>query len=119
MTPHVNYDEWGEVINGPETFKAVAQHIAHGGSAFIGWNDGDVTHLDILFSLTPVKAGLVQGGLNQGQNLFVSIMRIGAFGFDINNPDTHPNYYAQKLGITGSVTIEKLAELIDGIKEAL
>ncbi len=40
MTPEVNYDEYQEVINGPKTFAAIADHLKHAGSAIIGWNDG-------------------------------------------------------------------------------
>lgn len=117
MKPSLNYDEYGEVINGELTYAAIAQHLIHG-SAIIGWNDEEFTHYDILFTLMPFKAGMLQGGLHQGRNLFVSIMRVGAFGFDIARPDTHPSYYAEKLGLD-STTAGKVADLINGIKREL
>lgn len=120
FSPDIDYDEYGEVINGPRTAAAIAMHLLHGGSALVGWNDGEATHFDILFTLEPFKSGIVQGGLHSGRNLFVSIMRIGAFGFDVSRPDTHPSYYAEKLHLDGpNVTTEKLAELINGIKELI
>jgi hypothetical protein len=116
----MNTDEYGEVVNGVSTYKEIAHQLKHTGSAFIGWTDEEGSHLDIVFCLEPSIFGHVQGGLHLGRNLFVNIMRVGAFGFDIHHTDTSANYYAEKLHLEGSnVTTDKLGELINGVKVEL
>lgn len=64
----------------------------------------------------------IQGGIRPGFDLFVSIMRWGAFAFEINEADTHPGYYEEKLanrGPLGDTTREVLAELINGVRKLL
>jgi len=113
-------DEYGEVINSDETYQAIARKLCITGSMLIGWTDEDGTHVDILFTLTPKKRGNIQGGLHLGTNLFVSIMRLGAFGFDIHEVDTPSGYYAAKLNLGGpNATTDKLADLINGVKDEL
>lgn len=115
----MNYDEYGEVINGEKTYKAIAADLAQS-PVLIGWTDQNGTHLDILFALTAQKHGTVQGGV-RGGDLFISIMRWGAFGFSIDEKETHAGYYDEKLGNRGSLgpTAEPLAELINGVKKYL
>ena len=60
----------------------------------------------------------MQRGL-RGNELFVSIMSIGAFGFDINNSKRYPGYIGEKLTLSGKKTREKLTELINGIIKEL
>lgn len=112
-------DEYGTVLNAPETFEAIAKNIRGGFSVLIAWTDEEGTQFDILFARHPITNGPVQGGI-QSSDLFVSIMRIGAFGFDISNTDTHPSYYAEKLHLrSGGLSCDKLAELINGIKKSI
>lgn len=46
--------------------------------------------------------------------MFVSIMRIGAFGFLIDS-EKHSGYIGEKLNLGDNITTEKLIELINGI----
>lgn len=121
VMPLVNYDDEMEVINGPLTFHAVAQHLSHG-SAILGWTDGHGTHFDVMFTLAPFPAGSMMGGIKMFGYLYVSIMRVGAFAFRIDLPDTEAGYYGEKLHIEGgndNETLVALAELINGIKKEL
>ena len=92
-------------------------------AVIIGWSDGSGTHLDILFTLHALRYGdQIQGGISPQSDLFVSIMRWGSFAFEINEADTHPGYYEEKLGNRGPFgepTREGLAELINGVKKLL
>ncbi len=112
----MNYDEYGEVINGDLTYKGIAEELKSN-AVLVGWTDQDGTHFDVLFTLTTLIYGTVQGGIKK-KDLFVSIMRKGAFGFEVENIDTHPNYYSEKLAGMGS-TAEKFAELVNGVKKYL
>jgi len=118
----MNHDEYGEIVNGEKTYKEIAEELKGGNNMLIGWTDQNSTHLDILFSHPAVPYGTnIQGGV-RGTDLFVSIMRWGAFGFEIEHKDTHPGYYNEKLGNRGSFGTEcseKLAELINGVKKYL
>lgn len=133
----MNINEYHEVMNGEETYKAIALRLKEHHSVFIGWVDEHATHFDILFSygadaslgqvLNGVfvadhfLSGSFQGGVRP-TDLFVSIMRVGAFGFDVENTDTDWGYYDEKLGgrfKLGETTATKIAELINGVKKAL
>lgn len=83
-------------------------------SVIIGWTDEKYTHLDLLFNYVPFKQGMLQRGL-RGNELYVSIIGIGSFGFDVNNSDKVAGYISEKLNINGEPTISKLAELINNI----
>ncbi len=115
----MNTDEYFEVINGEETYKEIASELKLNANVMIGWTDEHGSHLDILFSLNVKKEGNWQGGLSQN-DLFVSIMRVGAFGFRVGEIDTHYSYYGEKLYLGAvSLTTKKIAELINGVKKEL
>lgn len=61
---------------------------------------------------------MLQRGL-RGNELYVSIIGSGAFGFDVNNNDKAGGYIAEKLNINGNPTVTKLAELINNIIKRL
>ena len=67
----MNLDEWGEVINGEETYKGIAEEL-HNKSVLIGWTDGNGTHFDILFTYRAYIAnrGTIQGGVKQNDLIF-------------------------------------------------
>lgn len=110
---------YGEIINYENTYKDIAE-ILKEQSVIIGWNDDKYTHLDILFSCGAYKqsGNYLQRGL-RGRELFVSIIGLGAFGFDINANEKAPGYIAEKLNINGEPTVEKLGELINGVIKEL
>ncbi len=112
-------DEYGTVVNNPETYSFIAKALLKDGNILIPWADGEGSQLDILLNLlfTPV-VGPIQGGI-KSDYLFVSIMRVGAFGFRVESTDTTGDYYAEKLGIKSGATAEKLAVLINGVRKEL
>lgn len=105
-------DQYEVVTNSEDTYNAVAACLRDHGSVIIAWTDGEGTQFDILFTLKPLQCGPVQGGIRGPSDLFVSIMRIGAFAFELGESDTHPAYYAEKIGVGGA----QLAELINGVR---
>lgn len=111
-------DEYGEVLNHKNTYQDIAQKLKSYGRVLIGWTDEHSPHFDILFIVKPDIAGHIQGGLRYN-DLFVSIMRIGTFGFIIDKEDTHYGYIGEKLNLGNNITTEKVAELINGVKKEL
>ena len=116
----MKHDEYGEVINHEETYDAIAEVLRAVGHLLIGWTDQEGTHFDILLvSGVPSYGTNIQGGIHPARDLFVSIMRRGAFAFDTGNDDTHPGYYDEKLGGGLGTSKEPLAELLNQVKRRL
>lgn len=110
----MNTNKYQEVINGEDTYKIIAGLLSSGLPVFIGWTDEKHTHYDILFTYGPDSIGVHQCGL-KFDDLFVSIMRIGAFGFKIDSLK-EPGYVAEKLFLGRlDESVEALTELINGI----
>lgn len=115
----MDYDIYGEVINGERTYEWIANDLKEGLCVLIGWTDQNSTHFDILLKRGVQKYGTnIQGGI-KGSDLFISIMRRGAFGFEPDHLTTSGGYYDEKLGGGMGDTREALAELINGIKSKL
>lgn len=113
-------DEYGEVLNSPETFKHLAETIRAKGSTVIGWTDQQGSHLDILLVARPEQFGLLQRGLRGSTDLFVGIAGYGMHAFAIRAYDKLcPGYCAEKFGSQKNVTWVKVAELIDGVADAI
>jgi len=119
-----NEDSYGTIVNGEniDTFEWAAEMLSTFGSVIFAWTDQEGTQLDILLTyktgFSPSNISLLQDGVRHN-DLFVSIMRMGSFGFEISHDDTFPSYYAEKLGLGGEATAEKLAVLLNGIKREL
>ena len=113
------YDEYGDVVNHEQTYQALAQKLKKDGSVIIGWTDGQGSHHDVLFNLQPKQFGSLQGGMRGSTDLFVSVMRVGCFGFDKSRMDTFHTYTGEKLGIGGSATTVELTELINQVRKQL
>lgn len=112
----VSYDDWREVMNSDQTYEEVARILRSGTPVVLGWTDGGGTHLDVLFAWRARQYGSLRGGLRAGTDLFVSVMRIGAFGFEApGNGPSHVNYISSKLGST----TDALADLINGVRQRL
>lgn len=113
-------DEYGEVINGKETYEDIASNIGDREPLLFGWTDGQGTHFDILIVYRAYceNSASLQGGIRPS-DLFVSIMRVGAFGFEVNDLVKHPGYIAEKLGVRLDwglgTTAKALADLITGV----
>ena len=115
----MNKDEYGEIINGVETYRDIVHYLKTNGSIIIGWTDEEFTHYDILFScnVIKIKGNELQRGL-RWTDLFVSIIGVGAMGF-ITDEEKSPAYVGEKLNLNVNYTTIKLTELINGIiKEA-
>ena len=118
----VDVDEYREVINGNKTYNTIANSISDFSSALIGWTDRVGTHLDILFCYMPgyISSSYFQRGI-RGNELFISIIGTGAFGFKLSQEKLAPGYIAEKLGIQnfGDDLINAFAELVNNVKSKL
>ena len=115
----MNIDDYGEIINGSYTYKGIANRLKEGESVIIGWTDEKHTHLDLLFNFKTYKEGMLQRGL-RGNELYVSIISLGAFGFDVKDREIHEGYISEKLNIPYiEPTVSKLAELINSVIKEL
>ena len=108
-------DEYGEVINGENTYSGIANFlIGWGENVIIGWTDELGTHYDIFFSLNNTGGvGDFQRGIRT-DDLFVGIVAHNFYGFDIES-EKHWTYIAEKLRLGENKTAEKVAELINGV----
>ena len=93
----LSQDEYGYVTCIPENARAVAEGIVNGKNLFISIGEEE-THYDVLFCLlTTDKIAIPQGGIRQS-DLFISIMRKGAFAFEVKGEiDNSTGYYSEKL----------------------
>jgi hypothetical protein len=120
----VDTDTWGEVINGPNTVRTIVDGLKTGWPVVIGWTDGRASHHDVLFTVVKDIHGHLQGIHPTAQSipstiLFVSVMRIGAFGFVMEHDATFVvRYVAEKLGV-GGATAEALAALMNDVVKEL
>ena len=108
----MNYDFYGEVINGKETFETIANLIKNGETVGIGWTDEDYTHFDIIFKLGINKFGNFQRGIRSNY-LFVSIIDHTSYAF-VSDDIKEGNYIQEKLRMDNSCG-DKLKELINGV----
>ena len=111
-----NYASFGEVINGKETYNAIAKALKNNEAIGIGWTDEKYTHLDIIFKLGITKIGYFQRGMRD-YYLYVSIIGHNCFAFI---PDTikEGNYIQARMNMENSCG-DKLAELVNGVIESL
>lgn len=116
----MNRDGYGEIINGLETYSEIAEKLKEGKSIIIGWTDEECTHLDILFTGGAYKqeGNYLQCGL-RNDDLFISVMRYGSFGFYTNDDEISAGYLGEKLNLSGQPTLDKLAELINSVKRVI
>ena len=114
----MNVDEYGEIINGEDTYREIAKHLMNGESVGIGWTDEDSTHFDIIFTLGIKKYGLFQRGIKTN-DLFVSIIGWSSYGFKTDDIKLG-GYIQEKLRLSNyDITGEKVKELINGVIECL
>ena len=117
-TLSMNFDNYGEVINGKATYLAIAKHIYFNNLILIGWTDELGGHYDILFAYRTLVQGTdIQRGI-KGSDLFISIIGKGAFGFKVEK-DKMSSYVAEKLNLSDDKSTEKLTELINGVIKEL
>ena len=110
----MNVNNYGEVINGKDTYEIIAEGIRLGKTVGIGWTDEIYTHLDIIFKLgLDIKSGNFQRGIRSNY-LFVSILDHTSYGFCVENGTKLGGYIQEKLRMQDECG-DKLAELINGI----
>lgn len=115
----MNKDQYGEIVNGEETYQTIADALSGTGSIIFGWTDEDGIHFDILMTRFPIIEGTIQGGIGANY-LYVSIMRMGAWGFKVDlDGSVTDNYVKEKLGVNGDSEAKALAELINGVKSKI
>ena len=112
---------FADIVEGPNTYKTIAGELRQSNVCLAGWNDQDFTHHDVLFALKPRHFGNIQGGIRPEGYLFVSVMRIGAFAFNLHREaPLDPDYVNEKLGGSlGEPVRERLTALINGVMENL
>lgn len=111
-------NEWNEVVSSDETVQAIVHDMLLRDRVIIGWNDGNGSLMDVLFTYDPTRVGS-SSKLDPGPGkLFVSVMGYGAFGF---GPGGYlaPGYFAEKMGVEPNVTWEELAKLVTDVRTAL
>ncbi len=117
---YMDRDSWNEILNGERTYIAIANELAANGTVFIGWTDGLHSHFDILLT---AHVTLPQGHFQRGikpHDLFVSVMSVGAFGFEILDADVDGGYVDEKFGkFFGTATADQIAHLISGVRRKL
>lgn len=115
-------DNYDQVINGTETYNAIAVELISTGKCIIGWTDQDYDHRDILFTYKPKHLG---GSLQRGLRwcyLYVSIMDFCSMGFLIedHSDNTKSNgYIIEKLRLCDNHCDLKICELINGVTHSL
>lgn len=118
-----NVDAWGEVVNGPDTVRTIVENLVAGWPTVIGWTDGRMSHHDVLFAIVRDIHGHLQGVHPTAQALpstilFVSVMRVGAFGFVMEHDSSFTErYVAEKLGVGGATAVALAALINDIVKE--
>lgn len=114
----MNFDKYGEIINGEETFKRIANELITSGKCIIGWTDQVYDHRDILFTYKPTHLG---GQLQRGLRwcyLYVSIMGLSSMGFLIENDCDNTKadgYIMEKLRLNENHCDIEICNLINGV----
>lgn len=109
----MNIAEYGEVINGEQTYKAIAKELLNGKKIMIGWTDEKFTHLDVFFTLgIDTKVGNWQRGMKPFY-LYVGIIDHTFYGFRTDGIKLG-GYVGEKLRLYDE-NADKMTELINGI----
>lgn len=114
----MDYDIYGEVINGGKTFSMIAEKLLESGSCIIGWTDGKIDHRDILFTYKPKKFGTLQRGLNWSSHLYISIIDQSCMGFLLESRTDnrkHASYIKEKLKLGDNKCDSRICDLINGV----
>ena len=112
----MNRDDYDEVVNGQSTYQDIADQLSVQKPVIIGWTPENGSHFDVMFVVQPkFLSRNIQGGI-QEDYLFVTLMRLGAFAFEMidRGGELFPSYIGEKLNVSGS-DADKLTELIRGV----
>jgi hypothetical protein len=104
-----NTNEYAEIFNGEGTYTQLRNDL-RSGPVLLNWIDQRGTLLQVLFAY-PRIAGQGGGPISSPDgDLFVAVMGHGAYAF---TSEVHPVYAAEKLGVRGEVTNQRLCDLIN------
>ena len=122
----MNFNGYNEVINGPATYKEIAEILKNKTPVLLGFTDNDATHYDILFNYGNIvhlnrvhtAESTVQRGIRE-TDLFVSILGTNSYGFNIDTTK-HESYICEKL-FNGRMdySVSEVAKLINGVIEEM
>lgn len=110
-------DAYATVLFRPNTAVGLAKMLIDHKCIFIGMTDEESTHIDLFLAYGVEGIGYHQRGL-RNHDLFVMVMGYKGFAFAIHGVSDY-TYYAEKLGYSHygeSVTIKKIADLLNGIR---
>ena len=113
-------DEWQQVVNGEDSYDAIAEQLIVNGSCIAAWTDRKNIHYDVLFTMSPASFGYLQWGIRGYGYLYVSVMRRGCFAFRMDrNEDLFPSYVGEKLSEDEGASLDALTELINGVMKRI
>lgn len=116
MTDLYNTDQYGQVYNGPDTYRCAALDVINRNHVVLNWTDRFGSLLNILLSYAPTRIGATGGPVDGGPGkLWVGVAGHGCFAFAIGRGTLHPDYVAEKLGVRGT-TASALASLISAVR---
>lgn len=119
----MNYDKYGEVINGNDTYNNIAMRLVKGQLVLIGWTDEGFDHRDIMFIYKSDGDNLRKFGDNiqrgmRWSNFFIGIIPDKFYGFNIEDQTDnrkHETYLKEKLSLNENSCDDKICELINGV----
>jgi hypothetical protein len=80
----------------------IVQNLKNNSSVFMNLQiEEEYSQYDVLFSYNFVDYGRHQRGITKN-NLLISVIGFGSYGFSIAIPDTDPGYYKEKLGVSSN-----------------
>ena len=80
----------------------IVQNLKNNSSVFMNLQiEEEYSQYDVLFSYNFVDYGRHQRGITKN-NLLISVIGFGSYGFSIAIPDTDPGYYREKLGVSSN-----------------
>ena len=120
----LHLDEHGYLLNDPINYDILAHQMKFGAVIF-PWTDGASAHtIWMNYGATAFggRHGFASSSIGfglQSECLYVSVARMGAFGFQVGDrpEDLHPKYVREKLDLSGEAVEE--AALINGVIAAL
>lgn len=113
-------DSYGECITTDiRNAEQIVDDLIERGHVITTWTDEDGSKFDLLWSWDATRIGrssMVDAGPGK---LFVGVVKLGCFGFNIGRGWLAPDYVREKLGVSGELTTARLAALIMAVRTGL